>query len=128
MARLIRINKPFQVLSQFTSDAGKRTLAAFGLPKNVYAAGRLDWDSEGLLLLTDDGQLQAHLASPRFHLPKIYWVQVEGLPDEPSLQKLRQGILLKDGMTRPAGVERMEDPALWLGRPPVRGGKSAPDC
>lgn len=128
MARLILLNKPFQVLSQFTTTDGKRTLAEFGLPAGVYAAGRLDWDSEGLLLLTDDGQLQAHLASPRFHLPKTYWVQVEGLPSDAALQQLRDGLLLKDGKTRPAGAERIAPPSLWPRTPPVRERKSVPDC
>lgn len=128
MARLILLNKPFQVLSQFTTSDGKRTLADFGLPAGVYAAGRLDWDSEGLLLFTDDGQLQARLASPRFHLPKTYWVQVEGLPSDAALQQLRDGLLLKDGKTRPAGAERISPPALWPRTPPVRERKSVPDC
>lgn len=128
MARLILLNKPFQVLSQFTTSDGKRTLAGFGLPAGVYAAGRLDWDSEGLLLLTDDGQLQARLASPRFHLPKTYWVQVEGLPSDAALQQLRDGLLLKDGKTRLAGAERIAPPSLWPRTPPVRERKSVPDC
>ena len=105
MARLILFNKPFQVLSQFTDPRGRRTLKDFIPVPGVYPAGRLDWDSEGLLLLTDDGALQAHIASPRFHQAKTYLVQVEGEPSEDALQRLRQGITLKDGPCRPAPVE-----------------------
>lgn len=127
MASIILLNKPFRVLSQFTSSDAKRTLAEFGLPKGYYAAGRLDWDSEGLLLLTDNGQLQARLASPRFHLPKTYWVQVEGSPDQAALSRLQQGLILKDGPTRPAKAVRIDAPSLWPRHPPVRERKSVAD-
>ena len=131
MARLIAFNKPFGVLSQFT-DAGtpspRPTLSAFIAVPGVYPAGRLDRDSEGLLLLTDDGRLQARIADPRFKAPKTYLVQVEGEPDEAALALLRQGVMLQDGPTRPAGAERIADPALWPRDPPVRFRKSVPDC
>ncbi|WP_101676142.1 pseudouridine synthase [Alloalcanivorax mobilis] len=120
MSRLILFNKPFQVLSQFTDDRGRRTLKDYIDTPGVYPAGRLDWDSEGLLLLTDDGALQARIASPRFHLPKTYLVQVEGEPDEQRLDALRQGITLKDGRCRPARVRRVDAPDLWPRQPPVR--------
>ena len=131
MARLILFNKPYGVLSQFTdagSDTARATLSEFVRVPGVYPAGRLDRDSEGLLLLTDDGRLQARIADPRFKLPKTYWVQVEGEPNDASLAALRKGVLLKDGMTRPAEVERIEPPALWPRDPPVRFRKSVPDC
>ncbi|BCA59094.1 rRNA large subunit pseudouridine synthase E [Sphingomonas sp. HMP6] len=131
MARLLLFNKPYGVLSQFTdagSDTARATLSEFLAVPGVYPAGRLDRDSEGLLLLTDDGRLQARIADPRFKLPKTYWVQVEGEPDEASLAALRKGVLLKDGMTRPAEVERIDPPELWPRDPPVRFRKSVPDC
>jgi 23S rRNA pseudouridine2457 synthase len=135
MPRLILFNKPYGVLCQFTDgspDNGtaspRPTLSDFiGVP-GVYPAGRLDLDSEGLLLLTDDGRLQARIADPRFKMPKSYLVQVEGDPDEASLLSLRRGVRLKDGLTRPAEVERIADPALWPRDPPVRFRKSVPDC
>ena len=113
MAQLILLNKPFRVLSQFSDDQGRRTLREFVCVPGVYPAGRLDWDSEGLLLLTDDGALQARISDPRFKLPKTYLVQVEGQPGPQELQKLRQGIRLKDGPTRPAKVSLIDDPCLW---------------
>ena len=131
MARLILFNKPYGVLSQFTdagSDTARATLSEYVQVPGVYPAGRLDRDSEGLLLLTDDGRLQARIADPRFKLPKTYWVQVEGEPDDASLSALRKGVLLKDGMTRPAEVERIDPPELWPRDPPVRFRKSVPDC
>ena len=131
MARLILFNKPYGVLSQFTdagSDTARATLSEYVQVPGVYPAGRLDRDSEGLLLLTDDGRLQARIADPRFKLPKTYWVQVEGEPDEASLAALRKGVLLKDGMTRPAEVEQIDPPELWPRDPPVRFRKSVPDC
>jgi 23S rRNA pseudouridine2457 synthase len=127
MARLILFNKPFQMLSQFTDTRGRRTLKESLPVEGVYPAGRLDWDSEGLLLLTDDGGLQARIASPRFHLPKTYLVQVEGAPGEDDLEPLRQGITLKDGPCRPARVRRIDEPSLWPRQPPVRTRLTVPD-
>lgn len=130
MARLLLFNKPFGVLSQFTdrgSPAVRSTLSDFITVKGVYPAGRLDRDSEGLLLLCDDGRLQARIAEPRFKMPKSYLVQVEGDPQEPELEQLRQGVRLKDGMTLPAEVARIEEPDLWPRDPPIRQRKSIPD-
>ncbi|MEQ5787951.1 pseudouridine synthase [Erythrobacter sp. NFXS35] len=130
MARLILFNKPFGVLSQFTdrgSPTVRATLSDFIDVKGVYPAGRLDRDSEGLLLLCDDGRLQARIADPRFKLPKTYWVQTEGIPQEQDLERLRAGVRLKDGMTLPAVVDRMEAPALWPRDPPIRERKSVRD-
>ena len=131
MARLILFNKPYGVLSQFTDRGGSGSERAtlsdhIDLP-GVYPAGRLDRDSEGLLLLTDDGRLQARIADPRFKMPKTYFVQVEGEPVEASLNALRCGVRLKDGPTRPAEVESIAEPALWPRDPPVRFRKSVPD-
>lgn len=130
MSRLILFNKPYGVLSQFTdaaTEAPRQTLSAFIDLPGVYPAGRLDRDSEGLLLLTDDGRLQARIADPRFKLPKSYLVQVEGAPRDDALEQLRRGVGLKDGPTRPAEVERMAPPVLWPRDPPVRFRKSVPD-
>ncbi len=131
MSRLILLNKPYGVLSQFTdkgTEGSERpTLSAFVAVPGVYPAGRLDRDSEGLLLLTDDGRLQARIAEPRFKMPKTYLVQVEGAPDEAALARLRQGVLLNDGMTLPAEAEGIEPPELWPRDPPVRFRKSVPD-
>ncbi|WP_338465577.1 pseudouridine synthase [Novosphingobium sp. ZN18A2] len=130
MARLILFNKPFGVLSQFTdnkSPTRRPTLSDHIDVPGVYPAGRLDADSEGLLLLTDDGKLQARIADPRFKLPKTYLVQVEGAPDEAKLDMLRKGVRLKDGMTRPAQADAIEPPALWPRDPPVRFRKTVPD-
>ncbi|CCA91853.1 pseudouridine synthase [Novosphingobium sp. PP1Y] len=130
MARLILFNKPFDVLSQFTdlrSPTPRATLSDFIDLPGVYPAGRLDRDSEGLLLLTDDGRLQARIADPKFKLAKTYLVQVEGEPDEASLERLRRGVALKDGMTRPAQVEPIDAPDLWPRNPPVRFRKTVPD-
>lgn len=127
---LIAFNKSFNVLCQFTdrSQPPRATLAGFGLPPNVYAAGRLDYDSEGLLLLTDDGNLAHRLTDPRHKQPKTYWVQVEGVPTEEKLQALRDGVQLNDGPTLPARVELMTAaPALWERDPPVRFRKTVPD-
>ena len=132
MARLILFNKPCGVLSQFTdkgTEGGKRpTLSRFIDLPGVYPAGRLDRDSEGLLLLTDDGRLQARIASPKYKTPKTYLVQVEGTPDDAALAALRAGVTLKDGPTRPARVTRIADPDLWPRDPPVRFRKTVPDC
>jgi 23S rRNA pseudouridine2457 synthase len=126
---LILFNKPYDVLCQFTDEgSGRPTLADFIQVPGVYPAGRLDRDSEGLLLLTDDGRLQARIADPRFKLPKSYLVQVEGDVAEAALASLRQGVRLKDGMTRPAEAERIAAPALWPRDPPVRFRKTVPDC
>jgi len=118
--RLILLNKPFDVLSQFSGDGTHQTLSDFVNVPNVYPAGRLDRDSEGLLLLTNDGALQARIADPRHKLPKTYWAQVEGVPDEAALEKLRTGVLLSDGMTRPAEAALLPEPTLWPRHPPIR--------
>lgn len=129
MSRLILFNKPYGVLSQFTDEgSGHPTLAQYIDVPGVYPAGRLDRDSEGLLLLTDDGRLQARIADPRHKVAKTYWAQVEGEPDDAALAALRGGVRLKDGMTRPAQAERIEPPALWPRDPPVRFRKTVPDC
>jgi 23S rRNA pseudouridine2457 synthase len=128
MARLIAFNKPYGVLSQFTDAGDRATLAGFVAVPGVYPAGRLDRDSEGLLLLTDDGRLQARIADPRFKLSKTYWVQVEGTATEGQLAQLRRGVMLKDGMTLPADVMALAPPALWPRDPPVRVRKTVPDC
>ncbi len=128
---LIAFNKPFNVLCQFTdrSEPPRRTLAEFGLPPDVYAAGRLDYDSEGLLLLTDDGDLAHRLTDPRHKQPKTYWVQVEGSPDESQLAALRGGVDLNDGRTLPANTTLIEPPpSLWPRDPPVRFRKTVPDA
>ncbi|WP_448661052.1 pseudouridine synthase [Sphingomonas sp. CJ20] len=130
MARLLLFNKPYGVLSQFTdrgSPTVRATLSDFIDVKGVYPAGRLDRDSEGLLLLCDDGRLQARIADPRFKMPKTYLVQVEGDPQDADLEPLRKGVLLKDGMTLPAEVARIDAPDLWLRDPPTRARKSIPD-
>lgn len=132
MARLILFNKPFGVLSQFTDTGNAGTPRAtlsdhIDLP-GVYPAGRLDRDSEGLLMLTDDGRLQARIAQPRSGVEKTYLAQVEGIPDATALDALRAGVTLKDGATRPARVRRIAPPDLWPRDPPVRFRKSVPDC
>ena len=127
---LIAFNKPYGVLCQFT-DRGtppRPTLAGFGLPPDVYAAGRLDHDSEGLLLLTDDGALAHRLTDPRHKQPKTYWVQVEGAPQRAQLQALRDGVELRDGRTRPARAELIDPPSVWPRDPPVRFRKTVPDA
>ncbi|NBC36257.1 pseudouridine synthase [Novosphingobium sp. FSY-8] len=128
---LILFNKPYGVLCQFTDERQgepRPTLADYIDTPGVYAAGRLDLDSEGLLLLTDDGRLQARIAHPKFKAPKTYLVQVEGEPDAAALEALRRGVRLKDGLTLPARAERIDPPALWPRDPPVRFRKSVPDC
>jgi len=126
LANLIVFNKPFQVLSQFTTKDDKSTLADYIKTPNIYAAGRLDYDSEGLLLLTDDGQLQHQLAHPSFKLEKTYWVQVEGDISPEALQQLATGVSLKDGPTRPAKAKRLAEPDLWPRVPPIRERQNQP--
>ena len=128
MSKIILFNKPFGVLTQFTDSEGRKTLADYISEKGVYAAGRLDRDSEGLLVLTDDGKLQNRIASPKHKMSKTYWVQVEGEPSEADLDKLREGVELKDGMTKPAKVKQISEPTnLWPRDPPVRERKCIPD-
>lgn len=128
MTRIILFNKPHGVLSQFTDGEARATLSDFINVPKVYAAGRLDRDSEGLLVLTDDGKLQAKIAHPKFKAAKTYMVQVEGEPDAGAIQGLRNGVVLKDGRTRPAKVDAVTEPDwLWPRDPPVRVRKTVPD-
>ncbi|UVI39007.1 pseudouridine synthase [Qipengyuania spongiae] len=129
MARLILLNKPFGVLSQFTGgkEGAADTLAHLVDVPGVYPAGRLDKDSEGLLLLTDDGRLQARIAEPKHKMTKTYLAQVEGEADEERIARLRGGIDLKDGRTSPAEARRIDPPSLWSRDPPVRYRKNVPD-
>lgn len=125
-SHLILFNKPFRVLSQFSQEGEKPTLADFIQAPEFYPAGRLDFDSEGLLLLTDQGALQHIIASPDFKMPKTYWVQIEGNISEQALTKLRQGVELKDGLTKPAQAERMDEPNVWERTPAVRQRENIP--
>lgn len=128
MSTLILFNKPFNVLSQFTATDETANLRHYIDFKNVYPAGRLDKDSEGLLLLTDDGKWQHRIAHPQHKMSKTYWVQVEGIPTENDLQQLREGVLLKDGLTLPAQVKLCDPPyLLWPRTPPIRERKNIPD-
>ncbi len=124
--RLLMFNKPFDVLTQFTDEHGRATLKDYVAVAGVYPAGRLDRDSEGLVLLTNSGRLQARIADPQYKLRKVYWVQVEGEPHDEQLQRLRAGVELKDGLTAPAQVECIAEPDLWLRTPPVRERKYIP--
>ena len=132
MARVLLFNKPYGVLSQFTdrgnADSPRATLSDYIDMPGVYPAGRLDRDSEGLMVLTDDGRLQARIADPKHKLPKTYWVQVEGVPDEAALKALRTGVTLKDGLTKPAGAQAIDAPDVWERDPPIRVRKSVPDA
>jgi 23S rRNA pseudouridine2457 synthase len=127
MSRILLLNKPFGVICQFSRDGVHPTLADYIAVPEVYPAGRLDTDSEGLLLLTDDGRLQHRITDPKHKLPKIYRVQVEGVPGEAALEKLRRGVALRDGMTLPAEARSIAEPAdLWPRNPPVRFRQSIP--
>jgi 23S rRNA pseudouridine2457 synthase len=127
MPRLILFNKPYGVICQFTPEAGYKSLRDFIHLPGFYPAGRLDADSEGLVLLTDDGKLQHRISDPGHRLPKWYWVQVEGVPDEAALNKLRQGVTLRHFKTMPAQVRSMDEPdSVWPRTPPIRFRKNAP--
>jgi 23S rRNA pseudouridine2457 synthase len=126
VTRLILFNKPYEVLTQFRASEHGQTLADYIPVPGVHTAGRLDKDSEGLLLLTDDGALQHRLTDPRHKLPKTYWVQVEGMPTEEGLERLRRGVMLDGRRTRPAKVRRLPEPDLWPRDPPIRFRKHIP--
>ena len=127
MPRTLLFNKPFQVLSQFSSSGDKRTLADYIDIPGVYPAGRLDFDSEGLMVLTDDGVLQAQISNPRYRRAKTYLVQVERIPEPKALQALARGVALKDGQTRPAKVMLIDEPTwLWTRDPPIRVRENIP--
>lgn len=126
MSKVILFNKPYNVLCQFSDKEGRATLADFIDVAGVYPAGRLDYDSEGLLLLTDDGQLQHRISHPKAKLPKTYWVQVEGQPDAADLRPIAEGITLKDGPCRPARISIIDAPDIWPRNPPIRSRASIP--
>ena len=124
---IILFNKPFDVLCQFTDDQGRKTLADFIKQKNIYAAGRLDRDSEGLLILTDDGKLQHRITDPKNKMQKTYWVQVEGEVSDTAITQLKKGVILKDGLTKPARAKVIPEPeTLWPRLPPIRERKNIP--
>lgn len=123
---LILFNKPFNVLCQFTDSEGRKTLSDYIKIKNVYASGRLDYDSEGLVVLTDNGKLQNKISDPENKIQKTYWVQVEGIPTETDVEKLKKGIKLKDGITKPAKAKIIGDPKVWERNPPIRERKNIP--
>lgn len=127
MRRILLFNKPYGVICQFSKNGLHPTLADYIAVAGVYPAGRLDVDSEGLLLLTDDGKLQHRITDPKYKMPKTYWVQVEGIPSEAALERLRRGVMLKDGLTLPAEVQAMAEPeGLWPRNPPVRYRQTIP--
>jgi 23S rRNA pseudouridine2457 synthase len=127
LTRIVLLNKPYDVLCQFSDRQGRPTLADYVPEAGVYAAGRLDRDSEGLVVLTDDGSLQARISDPKHKVSKTYWVQVEGVPDEEALKALTEGVLLRDGLTRPVRVRIMDAPAgLWPRHPPIRSRRHIP--
>lgn len=127
MHTLIRFNKPFKVLSQFTDQSDRKTLADYLTVKNVYPAGRLDFDSEGLLLLTDNGTLQSRITQPRFKIQKTYWVQVEGRAEMRHIEALTMGIMLNDGPARALSGKLISEPSVWLRNPPIRQRKTVND-
>jgi 23S rRNA pseudouridine2457 synthase len=123
---IILFNKPFNVLCQFTDKVGRKTLSDFIPYKDVYPAGRLDYDSEGLVILTDEGKVQSRVSDPKYKIVKKYWVQVEGIPSESAINKIRKGVLLKDGITKPAEIKLIDSPNIWDRFPPIRERKSIP--
>lgn len=126
MSSLILFNKPYQVLCQFTEDNGRSNLSEYITTPKYYPAGRLDFDSEGLLLLTNDGNLQHYISHPSYKLPKTYWVQVEGAINLDAIKQLQHGVTLKDGLTKPAVVRHITEPQLWDRHPPIRERQSIP--
>jgi len=126
MAKLLLFNKPYAVLTQFSAQDERKTLADYIKTKQVYPAGRLDYDSEGLLLLTDNGQLQHHISHPKKKMKKTYWVQVEGKIEKPAILKLQQGVELKDGLTKPATAKPIAEPKVWPRNPPIRKRENIP--
>lgn len=124
--KIVLFNKPYGVLTQFTDKAGRKTLGDFIPIKEIYPAGRLDKDSEGLVVLTNDGQLQHQIANPKFKLEKTYWVQVEGKPDQAVINRLQLGVTLKDGKTKPTKAKILREPNIWERDPPIRHREKIP--